>query len=94
MSPVERAEEQRQVSDLLEKGLIEPSATPYASPVLLVTKKDGTMRMCIDYRALNKITVRDRFPLPRIDILLDDLAPSLALTYKPATIRFVSTMLT
>jgi hypothetical protein len=71
MSPAERAEVQRQVSSLLEKGLIEPSASPYASPVLLVTKKDGSMRMCIDYRALKKITVRDRFPLP----LLDDFEP-------------------
>jgi hypothetical protein len=55
--------------------LIEPSASPYASPVLLVTKKDGSMRMCIDYRALNKVTVHDRFPLPRSDTLLNDLAP-------------------
>jgi hypothetical protein len=57
MSPLERAEVQRQAGDLLEIGLFEPSASPYASPVLLITKKDGSMRMCIDCRALNKITV-------------------------------------
>jgi hypothetical protein len=97
MSPVLRAQVQRQVSDLLEKGLIEPSASPYASPVLLVTEKDGSLRMRIDYCALNKIAVLDRFPLPRIDTLLDDLAPFKifsSLAYNAAAIRFVSAMLT
>jgi hypothetical protein len=70
----ERLEVERQVADLLSKGFIEPSSSPYGAPVLFVQKKDGTLRMCIDYRALNKLTVRDRFPLPRIDDLLDQLA--------------------
>eukprot|EP00983_Pelagomonas_calceolata_P020781 653309-Pelagomonas_calceolata.AAC.1 len=73
MSPVEQAEVRRQIKDLLDKGLIEPSASPYGAPVLFVQKKDGSLRMCVDYRVLNKITVRDRYPLPRIDDLLDSL---------------------
>ncbi|KAJ9513279.1 hypothetical protein QJQ45_001317 [Haematococcus lacustris] len=63
----------KQVSALLEKGWIEPSASPWGAPVLFVQKKDGSLRMCIDYRALNKRTVRDRYPLPRIDDLLDQV---------------------
>jgi len=73
LSHVEKAEVEKQVAGLLQKGLIEPSASPYGAPVLFVVKKDGSLRMCIDYRALNKITARDRFPLPRIDELLDQL---------------------
>ena len=68
------AEVKRQVADLLERGLIEPSTSPYGSPVLFVQKKDGSLRMCIDYRALNKQTVKNRYPMPRIDDLLDKLA--------------------
>jgi transposase InsO family protein len=74
MTPAEHAEVKRQVEDLLTKGFIEPSSSPYGAPVLFVQKKDGTLRMCIDYRQLNKITVRDRYPLPRIDDLLDRIA--------------------
>jgi hypothetical protein len=74
LTPAEKAEVEQQVQDLLAKGLIEPSASPYGAPVLFVQKKDGTLRMCVDYRQLNKLTVRDRFPLPRIDDLLDQLA--------------------
>jgi Reverse transcriptase (RNA-dependent DNA polymerase) len=57
----------------LLKGLIEPSTSPYGTPILFVQKKDGTLRMCIDYRALNKLTVKNRYPLPRIDDLFDKL---------------------
>lgn len=72
-NPIEQAEIETQVKDLLEQGLIQPSTSPYGAPVLLVKKKDGTMRMCIDYRALNNITVKNAYPLPRIDDLLDKI---------------------
>ncbi|KAJ9528914.1 hypothetical protein QJQ45_000478 [Haematococcus lacustris] len=74
LSPREEAEVKRQVSELQARGLIEPSSSPYGAPVLFVEKKDGSLRMCIDYRALNKLTVKDRYPLPRIDDLFDKLA--------------------
>nr|GFC31085.1 putative reverse transcriptase domain-containing protein [Tanacetum cinerariifolium] len=59
--------------ELLERGFIRPSVSPWGAPVLFVKKKDGSMRLCIDYRQLNKITVRNRYPLPRIDNLFDQL---------------------
>ena len=58
---------------MVEHGFIKPSKSPYGAPVLFVKKKDGSLRMCIDYRALNKITVKNKYPLPRIDELLDRL---------------------
>lgn len=72
-SPREREEMQRQIESLLTKGLIQPSTSPFGAPVLFVKKPDGSLRMVIDYRALNKITVKNRYPLPRIDDLLDQL---------------------
>ncbi len=73
MSDAELAELKKQLQELLEKGFIRPSSSQYGAPILFVKKKDGTMRMCVDYRALNTITVKNRYPLPRIDELLDRL---------------------
>ena len=64
---------EKQVKEMMDKGLIEPSTSPFGSPVLFVRKKTGELRMCIDYRALNKITIKNRYPLPRIDDLFDRL---------------------
>ena len=63
------------MKDLLAQGFIRPSASPYGAPILFVPKKDGRWRMCIDYRALNKQTVKDQFPLPHIDSLAGELGP-------------------
>ncbi|MCO5614971.1 hypothetical protein L7F22_069257 [Adiantum nelumboides] len=65
-----------QVNELLEKGLVRPSSSSFCSPVLLVQKKDGSYRMCIDYRALNKQTIKNRFPVPRIEDIFDRLQGS------------------
>ncbi|KAI3706945.1 hypothetical protein L6452_25044 [Arctium lappa] len=73
LAPSEMQEMMAQLQELLEKGFIRPSSSPWGAPVLFVKKKDGTMRMCIDYRELNKATVKNRYPLPRIDDLFDQL---------------------
>ena len=73
MSPVELAETRKQLDELLAKGWIRPSSSPYGHPILFVRKKTGELRMCIDYRLLNKQTRLDRYPVPRIDSLLDSL---------------------
>jgi hypothetical protein len=74
MSHEELKELKVQLKELLAKGYIKPSKSPYGAPVLFVHKKDGTLRMCVDYRALNKATVKNRYPLPRIDDLFDRLS--------------------
>jgi hypothetical protein len=69
----QKLEIEDQVQKLLRNGWIQPSNSPFSSPVLLLKKKDGSWRMCVDYRALNAITIKDRFPLPTVDELLDEL---------------------
>ncbi|GAU51168.1 hypothetical protein TSUD_412030 [Trifolium subterraneum] len=73
MSPLELRELKSQLEELLQKHFIRPSVSPRGAPVLLVKKKDGTMRLCIDYRQLNKVTIKNKYMLPRIDDLLDQL---------------------
>ncbi|CAL1382131.1 unnamed protein product [Linum trigynum] len=76
MSPLELKELKEQLQELLDKGFIRPSVSPWGAPVLFVKKKDGTFRMCIDYRKLNKLTVKNKYPLPWIDDLFDQLQGS------------------
>jgi hypothetical protein len=73
MSSDELDELKKQLKKLLEQGFVQPSASPWGSPVLFVEKKDGTKRMCIDYRTLNSMTIKNKYPLPRIEDLLDRL---------------------
>ena len=73
MAPTELKELKIQLQDLVDKSFIRPSVSHLGAPVLFVNKKDGTMRLCIDYRQLNKITIKNKYPLPRIDDLFDQL---------------------
>ena len=68
-----RQEVSKQLQEMQDDGIIQPSSSPWASPIVLVRKKDGGLRICVDYRMLNSVTKLDRFPLPRIDDLLDQL---------------------
>ncbi|GJT82506.1 putative reverse transcriptase domain-containing protein [Tanacetum coccineum] len=76
LAPSEMKELAEQLQELTDKGFIRPSSSPWGAPVLFVKKKDGSFRMCIDYRELNKLTVKNRYPLPRIDDLFDQLQGS------------------
>ena len=76
MAPAELRELKAQLEELLSKGFIQPSISPWGAPVLFVKKKDGSLRLCIDYRELNKVTIRNQYPLPRIDELFDQLQGS------------------
>jgi hypothetical protein len=73
VSGPELVELKKQIDELLEKGYIRPSTSPWAAPVLFVEKKDGTRRMCIDYRAQNEVTIKNNYPLPRIEDLFNQL---------------------
>ncbi|MCO5582857.1 hypothetical protein L7F22_036758 [Adiantum nelumboides] len=76
VSQAQQEEIMRQVNELVEKGMVRPSSSPFCSPVLLVHKKDGTYRMCVDSRALNRITIKNMFPVPCIEDLFDKLQGS------------------
>ena len=71
LSVAELDELKRQLDQLLEQGWIRPSTSPYGVPVLFIPKKDGKWRLCVDYRALNKITTKNRYPLPKVEELMD-----------------------
>ena len=73
MAPIEVKELKEQLKELLERGFIRPSVSSWGAPVLFVKKKDGSMRLCIDYHELNRITIHSRYPLRRINDLFDQL---------------------
>jgi len=73
MAPIELVELKKQIEELMEKQFIRPNTSPWGAPVLLVKKKDGSLRLCVDYRQLNKMTIKNKYPLPRIDDLMDQL---------------------
>ena len=72
-APKELAKMKNQLEELLEKGFIHPRSSPWGCPAIFV-KKDGTLRMCVDYRPLNAVTIKNKYPLPRIDTLFNQLA--------------------
>jgi hypothetical protein len=74
MPPKELAELKNQLQELLDKGYIRPSSSPWGCPALFVKNKDGSLRLCVDYRPLNAVTIKNKYPLPRIDVLFDQLA--------------------
>jgi hypothetical protein len=74
MTPKDLAELKVQLNELLDKGYIRPSSSPWGYPALFVKKKDQSLRLCIDYQPLNAVTIKNQYPLPRIDILFDQLA--------------------
>ncbi len=74
LSPSELEETKKQIEGDIKSGVVVPSSSPFGAPIIFVTKKDGGLRMCMDYRALNKLTVKNRYPLPRIEDLLDKLS--------------------
>ena len=73
MPPNDLEEIKQQIKELLEKGYIRPSSSPWGAPVLLVEKKDGTLRMVVDYHSLNDVTIKNKYPLPMINDLFDQL---------------------
>jgi hypothetical protein len=71
MTTPELVELKEHIKELLEKGCIHPSSSPWGAPVIFVPKNDGTQRLCVDYHALNEITIKNKYPLPRTDYLFD-----------------------
>ena len=94
LSATELVELKKQLTNCRSAGFIQPCKSPFGAPILFVKKKDGTMRMCVDYRALNNITIKNSYPLPRVDELFDRLQGAQLLharsTCAAATIRFAS----
>ena len=87
MTPVELQELRVQLQELLDKGFIRPITSPWGAPILFMKKKDKTLRLCIDYRQLNRVTVKNQYPMPRIDYLFDQLRG--ALVYSKIDLRTV-----
>ena len=77
LSPTELKELKQQLQELTESGFVRPNTSPWGAPVLFVKKKDGSLRMCIDYRMLNSVTIKNKYPLPRIDDLFNQLRGAL-----------------
>jgi hypothetical protein len=73
MTANQLAELKEQLQELLDKGYIQPSASPWGAPVIFIPKKDGTQRMYVDYRSINEVTIKNKYPLPGIDDLVDQL---------------------
>jgi len=74
MPPKELAELKIQLQELLDKGYVRPSSSPWGCPAIFVKKKDKTLRLCVDYRPLNEVTIKNKYPLPCIDLIFDQLA--------------------
>jgi hypothetical protein len=74
MPPKELVELKTHLQELLDKGFIQPSSSPWGCPAIFVKKKDKTLRICVDYHPLNEVTIKNKYPLPRIDLLFDQLA--------------------
>jgi hypothetical protein len=73
MTTLELAELKEHIKELLEKGFIYPSLSPWGAPMIFIPKKDGTQRLCVDYHALNEVTIKNKYPLPRINDMFDQL---------------------
>ena len=88
MAASELAELKKQLEELQQSGFIRSSSSPWGAPVLFVKKKDGSMRLCVDYRALNEVTIKNKYPLPRIDDLFNQLKASKALCGKHSKVAW------